>query len=246
MDEEKNNGQDIPVTSKKQMFIEAYKKRHPDASIDDEESLFAAINDGYGKDSDEYEAMKKREDTLVDMFTKDPRAAMMFTAMRDGEDLTMYLVKNFGDEFLDAINDPEKADDFAKAHEEWVKKAEKTRQMQKETDENLQKTLECFRAVMEKKGWTEEEAAQVFEACQKIIIDGLNGIVTPETIEMVSKGMRFDNAVRDAGTDGEIRGRNQKIQERLRKTTDDVPSLTGSGNQVGRNKKVYNPFLVQQ
>ena len=64
-----------------------------------------------------------------------------------------------------------------------------------------------------------------------IMKDGLLGKFTSESIRMAVKAIRHDSDVEAANHEGEIKGRNSKIQERLRKGE----RSDGTANLAGRN-----------
>ena len=64
------------------------------------------------------------------------------------------------------------------------------------------------------------------------------GKFSPETIEMIIKAQHYDNDVAQAGVEGEVRGKNAKVTETLRKPTrgDGTAQLDGK-NGGGRRRQ---------
>ena len=77
-------------------------------------------------------------------------------------------------------------------------------------------------------------------------------IISAETFDMAAKALNYAVDVAEADRVGEIRGRNTKIEDKLRKEAVPggvPPTLGGSGTggetEPKPKKKVYNPFSGQ-
>ena len=93
----------------------------------------------------------------------------------------------------------------------------------------------------------EEAKEAVMNALSSIVHDYICGKVTPETLDMVSKALNYDNDIENAGKEGEVRGRNAKIDEKLRKGSkgDGTVQLGGSEATAGTpsRRKRSNPIF---
>ena len=98
------------VMSKRDRHIDRLRKKYPDKSFEDDEEIYGAISDDYDQYEQELEGYKGREKVLSDMFAADPRSAQFITDMHNGEDPVVGLVRNFGIEIKDMLDDPDMQD----------------------------------------------------------------------------------------------------------------------------------------
>lgn len=224
MAKENEQNESQAVAKKRDMFLNRMKSKYPDRNFDDEEVLFGQINDdydGYDKTtadlSAENEEYKKREKALGDMFVGDPRKAKFMTDMRDGVDPAISLLRLFGDDITDIINDPAKQEEVAAANKEYADRITEEKNYEQEYAKNLDASL-AYAQQLQDKGVPEEKVDAAFALLLKIAQDGLKGIFAPESFELAMKANGYDKDVQAAGEDGEVRGRNAKIDEKLRKS----------------------------
>lgn len=103
--------------------------------------------------------------------------------------------------------------------------------MKDAAEKNLAKTLDDLDAEVAAGGYTEEQASAAFELLNNIINDGVVEKVTPETWRTMLKAVTFDGAVEQAAHEGEMRGRNAKINDMRSKRTvpENMPASLSSG-----------------
>ena len=83
---------------------------------------------------------------------------------------------------------------------------------------------------------TDEEIDKVMQFVVSIVRDGVLGKFSPETIEMARKALNHDADVTRANLEGEVKGRNEKIEEKLRKSKkgDGTAALDGKNGSARR------------
>lgn len=232
------------VTPKRDNFKLRLGKKHADKQFDDDEAIFGQINEDY----DEYdnqlserdkqlEEYKGREKAFSDMFSADPRSAAFLQAWKDGEDPAMALVRKFGPELEDILHDESKQEAIAAANKEYAERVAKEKEYEEEYQKNLQQSLDNIAAI-EKNGTSSEDIDAAFGLLLGIVRDGLVGKFSPESIEMALKAINHDADVENAGNDGEVRGRNAKIDEKLRKSKkgDGTAPLGGKNGNPGKEE----------
>ena len=94
----------------------------------------------------------------------------------------------------------------------------------------------------QKNGLTDEQVDAAMEFLLGIIKDGVMGKFTAESIDMAMKAINHDVDVETAGHEGEVRGKNTKIEEKLRKRQkgDGIPNLNsgkGGGATTQRSNR---------
>lgn len=222
------------VKTKRQSVADRLKSRYPDKSYEDDEELFGQINDDYDEYDKSLNSYKEHEKNLTDMFASDPRSAAFLSKWKDGGDPVISLVQMFGTDIKDAIDDPAKQEEIAKANKEFVERVAKEKELEEEYQKNLDESLKNLDDLQAQNGLTDEQVDEVMAYIAGIVKDGIVGKFTTETINMALKALNHDADVSNAAHEAEVRGKNAKIEEKLRKNTGDgLPSLGGKNGGGG-------------
>lgn len=219
-------------TGNKAKFGEMWKKNYPDKDFDDEEVRYGQIIEDYERNGKELERYKKDSDAIVDMFSKDPRSASFLADWKNGGDPVISLIRRFGDEFRDALDDPDKQEALAEAHKEYVERVTKEKELEDTYKSNLQNTIAYLDKMVEEGKMSDKDVDDAMEFLVKIVNDGILGKFEPATIEMACKALNHDKDVAMAQHTGEVAGRNAKIEEKLKKRQagDGLPAMDGKNN----------------
>lgn len=223
------NSQEIKTN--RDRYTERLKSKYPDREYADDEALFGQINDDYDDYDKQLSDYQGREKALSDLFASNPRSAAFLTDWRKGEDPIVSLVRRFGDDFKDALEDPEKQEALAAANKEYADRIAKEGEFEEQYKSNLSETLSTIERIQQEQGLSDEDIDSAMEFLIGIMKDGILGKFSKESIDMALKAIRHDSDVEEAGHEGEVRGRNAKIEEKLRsgKKND------GTANLHGRN-----------
>lgn len=236
------------VMGKRDAFLERLKGKYPEKSFDDDEALYGQINDDYDDYDNQISGYKEREDTLNKMFTQSPNSAALFYKWREGGDPVVELIRQFGTDIKDAVDDPKRQEEIAKANSEFVERMAKEKGLEEEYQTNIADSLNYLADLQQVKGLTDEQVDSTMEFIINIVKDGVMGRFSPETIEMAMKALNYDKDVETASEEGEIRGRNQHIDETLRTRSkgDGIPNLGGKNVAVNRRKAGNSMFDLAQ
>ena len=109
------------VKSRRDQHLDRLRSKYPDKKFEDDEEIYGQISDDYDTYEAELEELRGREKSLSDMFAADPRSAQFLTDMHNGNDPVLGLVRNFGVEIKDVLDDPEMQDRIAEANKEKPK-----------------------------------------------------------------------------------------------------------------------------
>lgn len=129
------------VKSKRDAFKERMKGKYPDRDFEDDEVFFGQINDDYDDYDKQLSGYKEREGQFSDMFSSDPRSANFLMNWKDGKDPAVELVRQFGSEIKDAIDDPERLEAISEANKEFVERVAKEKELDDTYQKNLQESL---------------------------------------------------------------------------------------------------------
>ena len=129
-------------SSRRDQQLERLRKKYPDKKFEDDEEIYGQISDDYDQYEHDLDGYKGREKAMSDMFAADPRSAQFLADMHNGQDPYLGLVKNFGMEIKDVLDEPEMQDKIAEANKEYVERVAKSKQLDEEYEKNMDETLE--------------------------------------------------------------------------------------------------------
>jgi hypothetical protein len=234
------------VRSKRDLLKERLHGKYPDKDFDDDEVFYGQISDDFDEHDKELGGYKDREKSFSDMFTADPRSASFLTDWRKGEDPAIGLIRRFGSDIKDAIDDPEMQEQIAAANKEYVERVQQSQKLDEEYQANIAETLAYLEKLQQENKLEDSEIDDVMALLVGIVHDGIIGKFTPETIEMARKALKHDTDVEDADRAGEVRGRNAKINEKLRKSEkgDGTAVLDGKNGGSGQRPAKSSIFAL--
>lgn len=206
------------VMTNRDKYLERMKSKYPEREFSDDEELFGQINDDYDSYDNEIASSKEREKSFSDLFTSDPRSAAFLTSWRKGGNPAVELVRMYGDDFLEEMKDPARQEELAQASKEYAERISKERDFEEQYQSNISETLSILESLQSDEGRSDEEIDSVMELLMSVVKDGILGKFSRETIEMGFKALNHSSDVQQAKAEGEIRGRNAKIEERLKKS----------------------------
>lgn len=231
-----NNSNNQDVKSKRDAVRERLGSRYPDLNLDDEEAVAGRINDDYDDFDRQLNDYKGREEALSNMFNADPRSANFIANWHNGSDPAVELVRQFGTDIKDAIDDPERQEQIAAANKEYVERVAKSKELEEQYSSNIDESLATLDAFQSENGLDDAKVDQVMEFLQGIFQDAIVGKFSRESMEMALKAIDHDEDVAVASEDAEVRGRNAKINEKLRtrQAGDGTAALQGKNNRGTR------------
>lgn len=221
--------------TKKEKLLERLRQANEGKNFDTDDEVYDQVYDDYIKHDDDIKGYKDNESKLSNLFTSDPRGASFLSEWADGGNPATILIKMFGTEIKDAIDDPEKQEEIAKAQQEYLDKVAESKKLDEEYQQNLQESLANIESVQQKNKLSDDEVDKAMQLLQQIVTDGVMGKFTPETLDIAMKAINHDADVKNASEEGEVRGKNAKIDEKLRtaKKTDGTPTLDGKSGKAG-------------
>lgn len=225
MEELENKG----VVGGRDALLARLKSKYPDKEFDNDDALYEQIGGDYDQYEKDLESYKGREKALSDMFTSDPRSASFLQSWRGGEDPAIALVRLFGDDIREAIDDPEKQEELAQANKEFVERVAQSKELEEQYQTNLAQSLDNLDALQAEMSLSDEDMDKAMELVLKIVSDGVQGKFSNDTIKMALKAMNYEADVESAQHIGEVKGRNAKIDEKLRtkSNSDGMAQLDG-------------------
>jgi len=230
----KSKGKNKEVNTVVSRLVELYPER---VFANDDELYDQIVADRDRSRHEKYELDRLRDErkALNELFSRDPRSAAFLQRWRSGEDPAVILISEYGQSnILDAINDPEKISAIAKANEEYLDRVSQSEKLEAEYNTNLQTSLEAIDAWQEESGLSDEDVDDAIVRLAEIATDLVKGLIDISTVQLLIDGERHDTDLAEAAYEGEIRGRNAKIEEHLRqrKAGDGVPSISSGSDRL--------------
>lgn len=227
-------------------------KEYPDTDFnaenasDVENDSIVSLLEKYDK---ELEGYRSNNDRVSKLFDSDPRAGRFFVNwMASGGNPIQYLLDIFGPELTEAMESEEGRAKIVESTNKYLERKAENEKGEAERMANYEQSINDLTAFAEEKGLSEEQAVAVFEKVNQIAYDAIDGKYSREAYEMAYKAMNYDGDVEKARTEGEVTGRNAKIEERLGKVNkkpEMPPSLGGQGGAVAEPaaRKDADPML---
>lgn len=221
--------------SRRDKFSQRLKGKYADREFADDEALFSQIDDDYNEMESRISDYEKNENDILGMFASDPRSAAFLSSWRKGENPSTQFVRQFGREMVEALNDPEKAEEIAAANQEYLDRVAENTRMKEEYETNLQASLEEIDNFQQQNNLTDEQLDEVLQSVQQTVSDVLSGKFSVGLLTMFLRGKTYDNDLAAARADGEIAGRNATIDEKRQKRTKVSGMPTSLGGRGGNS-----------
>lgn len=224
------------VKGKRDLYLESLKSRYPDKSFETDDDIFGQAIEDNENNERELKGFREREKGLSDMFAKDPRVARYFSGIRKGESPDIMLVRLYGKDIVDAANDPAKMEEIAAANKEFVDRLAEEEELEKAYAENSAKSLEALAA----SGIPDDDIDKALEHLAKMSLDFVKGQISVDDVKMILNAINHDADVADATREGEVKGRNTRIVEKLRKQKagDGLPNMAAGGNMAPKTPEL--------
>ena len=227
--------------SKRDAFLSG---RYPDRQFANDDEIFDQVGQDFEALENEKNTLAQREQDFSNFLSADPRNSGLFMRIKRGEDPILWLVRQYGPDIAERAEDPEFQKQLEDARKDYLQQLKESEKLNKEYDDNIEATGANIDAFAAEVG--DEAKDAVMNALSGIVHDYICGKVTPETLKMVANGLNYETDIANASKDGEIRGRNSKIDEKLKKGAkgDGTVPLGGTDATAGGTKrKRSNPIF---
>lgn len=229
----------------RELYIERLKAKHPDRKYPDDEALFGQAGEDYDAYEQELNGYREREGKFTNMLNRNPSSAQFIADMAKGDDPWIAVIKRVGsDGIVELINDPEKQAAYEEANKEYAKRVAEERDLEEAYSANMKESLKVREEMDAKYG--EETVDTALAVIDQMCKDAIMGKVTKDAIEMAIKIVNHDADMANARVEGEVAGRNTKIEERMRhrESGDGMPQMGGANAPQRPMNRPQNIFDV--
>ena len=226
-----------------------YPDNNYDADEDLDDGLYGEL-EGYEKNnkqlSEDNERYKKQESDINELFSRQPASANFLADIADGKDPIIGLIELYGtDGVNDILNDPEKKEEIAKAHQKYLDDAAEEKRLEEQYSKNIEKTLDGEEQAIANGEISQEDVNKAHDFMKKIYEMIVMGDWTVKDLNAILKAVNYDSDISQAKEEGEIKGRNSKIVEKKRSRAqgDGMPVIGGSGRMKKKNEGIAQDKL---
>lgn len=220
----------------RERLMERYSKSHPDRKFDGESAdndLFDLTADEFDRFEEENKGYKEKSDRLNKLFSDFPESAEIFRAMvLNKEHPFDYIIDHYGDRLAESLESEEGKSSLKKHREDKAKRDAEAAEASKLFESNIAETLKTLEAWGGKRKLDVNAQAEHFLKIRQALNDFADGKISEETLDLFWNGAHYANDVALAREEGEVNGRNAKIEaERLQSKARraSAPTLGGRG-----------------
>lgn len=217
--------------SKRDAYLEGFRKKHPDWQDDDEEGFYGGLADDEAAMNEQMNGYKSREEELSTALSGSPLNAALFLDAVNGKPIPLSILERYPDEVKAWMDDPENGDAVQAAFQGLADRMAKNKELDAEADKNLEETNALFEQMIadgELSG--EDEANQIVELLGKIAVGMTMNHIEKEWIIAAKNAINHDTDVEAAKAEGEINGRNAKIEAKRNSASKGAANHSGLGS----------------
>ncbi len=211
-------------------------EQYPSLQVDDDDALFDALEEYDAYRTARYERLADDQGKLCNLFMSNPRIGAFISDVVGGEDVLVACVRYFGKDVLNCAEDEGLMNEVRKANDEYTARMSRFNELDAQMRENLQRSTRSMERFKQAKGMSDEAFEQfldrIYHLCNHVFMGELND----EVLNLLFKGLNYDQDLSCAEQEGEVRGRNTRITfEKRDRRGDSLPPLRG-GDTMSRFK----------
>ena len=251
--------QEAPMTPNRDAYSQMWGEDNADIDFEDKEARYGRAID----DRNELRERRKSDSALGGLFEQHDWLATMYMELKDNPDINPFVwladfCQEQGISLQEVLDDPEaqkyltkKMADHQKKQAEAKKKKADSDAEAKRKDENLQESLNALESVQSEMGLSDEDCLDMWGKFWEMQEKSQQGIVDADTWKAFSKSRTYDADMETARNEGGMMARNEKIQNKVRKPSEDSegmpPTLSqgmsGASRKAPEKKSETSSFL---
>lgn len=220
-----------PDPELKAKFFDRLKKSLPDEELESEDQIMSAAMERIDYLEEYYNQNTEANEAVMEVFTQQPEIGNIIKDMAAGASFTEALARHVD---LEAVK-PEPGDpDYKKWKEAKAEREEriaKAREFEQTLLKNQQLSMQNIENFRQAKNLNPEERDQFVVQVNNVLKGVIEeGLIKEDFLEMMYKALAFENALKEARTQGIVRGKNEAIEQKKAKRAapdDGLPNLTG-------------------
>lgn len=240
---DKQTDKQISMSARDKAY-ERLRGKHSELDFDDEEQLWGAINSDYSSYEESASRAEEVDRSMAERFENDPHFAQFFLDAIAGKSPVVALIERYGDDFRNYLDDPDKIEELAEANKTYLSRISKEKELEEQYNSNIEASLQIADELQRQGEYTDEQIDEAFTIILDNAQSAILGAVSKEMLEQTLKGLSYDQDVAEAEQLGEVKAKNTKHKERLKKASelDELPPII-DGRDSGAQEKKSNPTL---
>ncbi|WP_455498622.1 hypothetical protein [Coprobacter sp.] len=215
-----------PKARSRQIILEKLSKRFPDRAFDSDDVFYDTLVEYDSHLCDRYEKLRDDQTKLATLFISNPKMGGFISDVIGGEDALVACVRYFGKDVLECANDENRMAQLRKENDEFLARMSKNRAVEKEMAENWEHSKRAISRFKESKGMNDDDFDNFLDKVHHICEHVFMSDFTPDVLEILFKGINYDNDLGCAEKAAEVRGRNERILLEKKQTEgDSLPGL---------------------
>ncbi len=195
------------------------------------DNLDDAISEILDEQDTKMNEMNEKLEKLQQLMYSDPQSAEFISLWLETGDPRAALVETFGDELSD-LGTEEGRKKFSSNLASWRERKAKNDELSSQYESNWNAFLERLNAWGDTNGLDNDKKANVAARLIDVYEKGLTNAYDESDFDMAMKALSYDKDVAVARQEGEVSGRNAKIQSQRRtRTPQDNTPPSGSGSR---------------
>lgn len=229
MKNENNESMKAPRKNARELIVAKLSKRFPDRALDNDDDFFDALAEYDSRLCERYERLCNDQNKLASLFVANPKMGAFISDVIGGEDPLIACVRHFGKDILECADDEDRMSQIRKENDEFLERMARQRETEKTMQENLEHSQRAIARFKEAKGMDDDDfenfMGKVYHVCEHVFM----GDFTPDVLELLFKGIHYDNDLDCAEKAAIVKGRNERISlEKKQREGDAMPDLRSS------------------
>lgn len=187
------------------------------------------------------------------LFDSEPGVGMAILDWRDGDDFGTALARHLDLENLAPGEGEPNREAWDNARNQRMQKFDEKQNKEKEHQENIQASVEALQSFQEEKGLADEDAQGFIDYMMEMLGAAYTGRLTPDFINRLYLAMNYDadmdNTKKEALEEGEIRGRNTKINQMKEKQDMEpdtgLPEIADGAAEAPKTEKSFGAKFLE-
>lgn len=246
MNEEKNEEKNEVLETASRAFHDRIKGRHPGADPQSPEDWLALEDEDSDLIEDKLKGYGDAEAMMNEVLVSNPEFASVLSEIAHNKTPPhIAIAKYFATEDLVPREDEDDYEAYQSAHKERVGRSAKQSALAKEIETNEENSIAEMDAYCSEKGYDETAKTEFEDYIDGILRDVVMKRFTSGVFEMFDKARMHDVDVADAEATGALKGKNEAIEAKRAKESEDVGDgipQTGKGGAVAAIEEKAKTF----
>lgn len=231
-----------PAASKREALLAKVRERYPDQTFESDDDYSARISDDYDDFDKRISEYQGREKELSDLFQKDPMAAKFIQEWMDDGDPRVQLLKAYGREGIEAaFEDPKVMAAMEAADKEFREQTAHEKELAEQWEKNREESFANMEKIQQENGYTDEQMDEAMSFLRQLALDIVMNNFTENAFKSALHALNYDKDMAEVEHVAEVRGRNENIEEKLRKPKGDGLPQLGGGSAAPQSRQYRLP-----